>query len=149
MKYFAYGSNLNVKQMTGRCPGASLKESALLRGWQYYINGNGYAGIEKNINSKVWGRLWTVSEENLKSLDRYEAVALGYYDRTSIEVEIIATGEMEEAWVYLSNDKNYGVPSDEYQKIVMDGAHEVGMPEDEFCNLQSWARGNKFRDNSS
>ena len=49
----------------------------------------------------------------------------------------------------LSNDKNYGVPSDEYQKIVMDGANQVGMPEDELCNLQSWARGNKFQDNSS
>ena len=59
-------------------------------------------------------------------------------------MEIIATGEMEEAWVYLSNDKNYGVPSDEYQKIVMDGVIKLECPRMN-CVICSLARGISFR----
>ena len=45
--YFAYGSNMNIEQMKLRCPGASLKGQGYILNWRYFINGNGYAGIEQ------------------------------------------------------------------------------------------------------
>ena len=45
--YFAYGSNMNLAQMASRCPGAKLGEQVYLPDWRYFINGNGYAGIEE------------------------------------------------------------------------------------------------------
>ena len=95
MKYFAYGSNLNVKQMAGRCPGASLKESAWLRGWQYYINGNGYETVW--IGSQHW------MAENLK---------VTHYRNG----DVITTVFEGEEWNYF-NEGVYGI----YDKVTVYG----------------------------
>ncbi len=62
--YFAYGSNMNLDQMAMRCPGAELGPVARLHGWKYFINGDGYAGIEQAENAEVLGCLWALQEKH-------------------------------------------------------------------------------------
>ena len=123
--YFAYGSNMNLDQMAMRCPGAVLGPVARLAGWKYFINGDGYAGIEKADNSEVLGCLWTLQDKHWRALDHYEGVAGGYYERIELEVEQVADGEIGKMLVYLSCNYQYGVPAPKYQQAVVDGARQV------------------------
>lgn len=84
--YFAYGSNMNLAQMASRCPGAKLGEQVYLPDWRYFINGNGYAGIEEFSGGLVRGCLWSLLPQHWEALDQYEGVAGGYYDKKKIEV---------------------------------------------------------------
>lgn len=139
--YFAYGSNMNLDQMAMRCPGAQLGPVARLVGWNYFINGDGYAGIEKADNSEVLGCLWTLQDKHWRALDHYEGVAGGYYERIELEVEQVADGELVKCWVYLSCNYQYGVPSPKYQQAVVDGARQVNLPAEYLPVLESWVSG--------
>ena len=139
--YFAYGSNMNREQMSRRCPGAEFGSLAVLKGWTYFINGNGYAGVQKRPGSETHGCLWTLSESHWVALDRYEAVAEGFYERVLLEVEVGVHRMKLRTWVYLSTDRTYGRPSSQYQRIVTEGGREIGLPTGQLGILESWAEG--------
>ena len=139
--YFAYGSNMNLDQMAMRCPGADVGPVACLGGWKYFINGNGYAGIEKDDNSEVIGCLWTLKDKHWKALDHYEGVAGGYYERMEMDLELLGEQSTVRCWVYLSCNYEYGVPAARYQQVVVEGARQVGLPADYLPILESWAHG--------
>ena len=84
--YFAYGSNMNFAQMHYRCEGAIYIGRARLDDWSYFINSNGYAGIEISSGSQVFGCLWLLEQNHLKVLDKYEAVEEGFYTRIEVLV---------------------------------------------------------------
>jgi gamma-glutamylcyclotransferase (GGCT)/AIG2-like uncharacterized protein YtfP len=136
--YFAFGSNMNSKQMENRCPGAIFISQARVNGWSYFINGNGYAGIEENLNSYTLGCVWKLSETHFKSLDEYEAVNEGYYHRTLIQASLLPSGIEKETVVYLSNNRTYGKPSQHYQEEVVEGAKQLGLPNDYIQMLLKW-----------
>lgn len=139
--YFAYGSNMNLDQMAMRCPGAELGPVGRLHGWKYFINGDGYAGIERAEGSEVLGCLWSLKEKHWRALDHYEGVAGGHYERIELDVEQVALGVTVLCWVYLSCNHEYGVPDPRYQQIVMDGARQVRLPADYLPVLECWANG--------
>ena len=62
------------------------------------------------------------------ALDRYEAVAEGFYERVLLEVEVGLNRMKRRTWVYLSTDRTYGRPSSQYQRIVLEGGREIGLP---------------------
>ena len=76
MKYYlAYGSNLNIKQMQMRCPGAKPVGTMVLDGYELLFKGSktgSYLTIEKKKGGKVPVGIWQVSEQHEKALDRYE-----------------------------------------------------------------------------
>ena len=80
MLYFAYGSNLNHRQMKDRCSGSNYIKKHILKGYKLIFsqrnpnNKYGHANIEKNKNSSVQGAIWQLSKEHEKTLDEYEAV---------------------------------------------------------------------------
>ena len=139
--YFAYGSNMNQEQMAKRCPGSQLGVLARLTGWRYFINGRGYAGIEECPDDLVLGCLWSLREDHVEALDRYEGVSGNYYSKETLEVEQLVDGAKVSALVYLSVNREYGIPSLRYQGVVVSGAHEVGLPTDYLSMLESWANG--------
>jgi len=139
--YFAYGSNMNLEQMARRCPGAQLGSRAKLSDWRYFINGNGYAGIEEFPGSEVWGCLWSLNSRHWEALDEYEGVDGGYYEKKILKVERDSGNEEIDAWVYLSNDYDYGIPSSEYQAIVIRGAKDVNLSKSYIPVLEDWAHG--------
>ena len=139
--YFAYGSNMNLEQMARRCPGAQLGSRARLSGWRYFINGNGYAGIEEFPGSEVWGCLWSLNSRHWEALDEYEGVDGGYYEKKILKVERASGNEEIDAWDYLSNDYDYGIPSSEYQAIVIRGANDVNISKNYIPVLEDWAHG--------
>ena len=70
MKYFAYGSNLNVGQMQWRCTNAVPLGPYTLQGYQLVFRF--YADITPTHGKSVKGGLWEITDEHEKLLDRYE-----------------------------------------------------------------------------
>ena len=141
LPYFAYGSNMNFQQMARRCPGAQVGQLCHLPDWRYFINGNGYAGIEKFLGGLVRGCLWSLLPEHWLALNQYEGVSGGYYQKKKIQVISCQNGKRLPVWVYLSNDYDYGIPSASYQKIVVEGARDVNVPESYISLLEAWSNG--------
>ena len=73
--YIAYGSNLNVKQMKMRCPGATILGTTKLKNYELLFKGSktgSYLTIEKKEGSTVPVVIWEVTERDEKYIDRYE-----------------------------------------------------------------------------
>lgn len=139
--YFAYGSNMNQEQMADRCPGSEIGSLARLAGWRYFINGRGYAGVEESPTDQVLGCLWSLDDEHVASLDRYEGVEGNYYSKETLEIEQMEDGLKISALVYLSVNREYGIPTPRYQGVVVSGARAIGLPSDYLNMLESWADG--------
>jgi len=77
--YFAYGSNLHHLQMERRCPKCRYLKNIVLNNFQLtFRNKGGWADIEKKINKKVYGALYTISKCAEQRLDKYEDYPIVY-----------------------------------------------------------------------
>ncbi len=130
MNYFAYGTNLNRKQMLERCPGGKPKLTATLHnyrlvfvGWSRQWRG-GVVSIRRSSGERVSGAIYEVSEECLKRLDRYEG---SDYQRLNVIVNN-EDGEPIEAITYTNTRQAEETkPSMEYLSIIQQGYKDWGI----------------------
>tara|TARA_B100000524_G_scaffold346539_1_gene246865 strand:+ start:582 stop:1022 length:441 start_codon:yes stop_codon:yes gene_type:complete len=86
MLYFAYGSNLNHRQMKHRCGGSKFIKKFTLKGYKLIFshsnpkNKYGHANVQKKNGFNVLGCIWNISKKNEDNLDIYEDVP-GYYQK--------------------------------------------------------------------
>ncbi len=102
-----YISELKVE--TSRCPKAKLIGSARLPEHTLLINQRGYASITAAQNRVVHGLLWTLTEADEKTLDRYEGVSKGLYRKVVFSVEQEQGAAAIEALVDVASDNVYPV----------------------------------------
>ena len=131
--YFAYGSNLSQSQMATRCPGSSPLGAAVLQKYRLDFTtesgmwGGGVADVVEDDGNSVWGLLYSVTDDDLDRLDRYE----GYptkYGRLQATVEQ-GQGPVDDVWVYVVVDrKDFIRPSPRYLDIITSAAEEFGFP---------------------
>jgi len=130
MYYFAYGSNLNRKQMQERCLDSKPKFIATLHnyklvfvGWSRQRRG-GVASIRISRGEKVLGAIYEVSEECLRRLDRYEG---SDYHRLNVKVNN-EEGEPVEAVTYINvRQTEETKPSPEYLSVIQQGYKDWGL----------------------
>jgi phage replication-related protein YjqB (UPF0714/DUF867 family) len=133
--YFAYGSNLCVRQMARRCPGATNPRPAMLSDHTWLINERGVATVEKFAGTEVHGVLWKVSDHDLATLDSAEGVPVRYRrDRLTIHS---AHGPAD-AWVYIDHRVEPGPPRPGYLERIIDGAVHHGLPHRWIEFLRRW-----------
>jgi len=121
--YFAYGTNLNRKQMLERCPDSRPMFIATLRnyklvfvGWSRQWRG-GVASIKPFRGMRVLGAIYEVSEECLRQLDKYESS----YNRLNVTV-FDEDGEPIEAITYIKASQSEDTqPSQEYLAVIQQG----------------------------
>ncbi|GBC95531.1 hypothetical protein HRbin16_01321 [bacterium HR16] len=139
--YFAYGSNMNTKQLScrigrqkvtsrvGYAPDHELVFNKLSR------DGTGYANIQPKRDGIVYGVLYQLTEEELKKLDESEGVPK-HYRREKIEVVLIEGGKVE-ADTYIAVRIQDGLrPRADYLKRIIEGAKEHGLPGDYIQKLE-------------
>jgi hypothetical protein len=86
--YFAYGSNLCVRQMARRCPGAVDPRPAMLADHDWLINERGVATVEPFDGSQVHGVVWQLTDHDLATLDSAEGVPVRYRrDRLTVHTD--------------------------------------------------------------
>jgi len=131
--YFAYGSNMDPKQMASRCPGAMavgrarLADYELAFVWDSPGWGGGVATVVPSSGREVWGVLWDLTDEHVEGLDRYEGVAIGAYVREHLDVE--AEAGLVNALIYLATDTRRKQPSGRYVDALIRGAQAFSLPE--------------------
>ena len=79
MLYFAYGSNMSLTQMAGRCPSSTFEGKGRLAGYRWQINERGVGNIIESRDEYVEGVIYAIDQDNRRQLDRNEGVGRGYY----------------------------------------------------------------------
>ncbi|WP_197373069.1 poly-gamma-glutamate hydrolase family protein [Mycolicibacterium baixiangningiae] len=133
--YFAYGSNLCVRQMAQRCPDAVDPRPATLSHHDWLINERGVATVEPLHGAEVHGVLWQVSDHDLATLDSAEGVPVRYRrDRLTVHTD---EGPAP-AWVYIDHRVEPGPPRPGYLDRIIDGALHHGLPHRWVEFLRRW-----------
>ena len=132
--YFAYGSNLNLRQMAQRCPTAKLlgtgaipDHELLFRGRE---EGQSYLTVRPCPGAQVPVAAFSVQPSDVHELDLYEDVPGGLYRVEPIATEIrhegLNRGVLEGFW-YVMNDARRLPPSQEYWETLVEGYRDVGF----------------------
>ena len=132
--YFAYGSNLNLKQMLARCPTAVLVRPFVINDWRLVFRD--VADIEPAPGSVVHGALYKVTPKDVKALDRYEGVKAGLYRQVSFRIR----GTDEAGFFYRMNDDYIFPPSRGYYDTIDEGYLDWKLPisELELAREHAW-----------
>ncbi|PTB36406.1 uncharacterized protein TrAFT101_010292 [Trichoderma asperellum] len=84
--YFAYGSNLHVKQMNRRCPNSRFIGKARLSNYRWQINERGYANVVAAERHWVDGLVYEIDDVDEAKLDINEGVAKNAYNKRYMTV---------------------------------------------------------------
>lgn len=118
MLYAAYGSNMNIEQMSWRCPNSKVVGKGMIK--NYKLKFSYHADIVYSDGNCVPVVLWEVPEVDFYALDRYEGVRGGYYKRVNLPVS--TSRGLKNAIVYVMCDEhNYQMPSESYYLTIKEG----------------------------
>lgn len=137
MLYFAYGSNLHLDQLAGRCPSATFVSAARLSGYRLAFTRFsprrkcGVLDIVADPQSIVWGGLFDVHANDLPQLDRAEFCHSSGYRRRQVCVERHDVQRLVAAVTYEVVDKlvEHQTPSADYLQTVLAGARACRLPD--------------------
>jgi hypothetical protein len=150
MMYFAYGSNMDWKQMRERCPSARFVCTALLPGHRLAFTrksrdrGCGVADAVPEKLDSVWGVAYEIGELDFGNLDRSEGFVAGRNKKenayTREERHVFAEGDQNKplsAWVYFAEQQaNPPPPSEEYRRLIVEGAKYWHLPSEYVARLE-------------
>ena len=125
--YFAYGSNLNDRDLRYRCPHARPVAPARLEGWRLVFRR--VADIEPAAGRVVPGALWKLSDRDLANLDRYEGVP-SHYVRRSVVADTAAGATSPITYVMARSDPKLPPPGS-YLRCIEEGYRHWALPLDE------------------
>src|SRR5262249_43512284 len=133
--YFAYGSNLCVRQMARRCPDAVDPRPAVLAEHDWLINERGVATVEPFTGTAVHGGLRQGVDQDLTALDSAEGVPVRYRrDRLTVQTH----DGSSPAWVYIDHRVTPGPPRPGYLQRIIDGALHHRLPQRWIDFLRRW-----------
>ena len=141
--YAAYGSNLDPRQMLERAPHSPPRGSGWLVGWRLTFGGEGrgFEGALATVvedadpEAHVFVMLYDVPPLDEPLLDEGEGSELGLYRK--IRVPIATLDGTAQAWLYVLDDYEGGVPSARYLGIMADAAEAAGAPGDYVAELRA------------
>lgn len=132
--YIAYGSNLNIRQMRMRCPGARIIGTAEIPDYELLFKGSltgSYLTIEPKAGASVPVAVWSVTAADEQALDRYEGYPDFYYKaEMKLPIMGIRTGKVRvrEVFVYIMHEeRQLGLPSDSYVCTCLEGYRSFGF----------------------
>ncbi len=134
--YLAYGSNLNIVQMIMRCPDAKYYGTAEIKDYELLFKGSktgAYLTIERHKGSSVPVGVWSVTERDIRALDRYEGFPTFYYKKTFRRQIWSVNGEdlgVRECFAYIMHeDRKIGIPTKAYIDTCKQGYEDFGFDE--------------------
>lgn len=149
--YFAYGSNMSLRRIAQRTPGARPLGAALLTGYQLSFDKQGQDGsgkchiqVQPDTNQSVWGRLYEIPDALWSALDGAEG--LGHdYQRQAVALNTSQGYVLAQTYIGLRLGINL-VPYTWYLHHVVTGAHEAKLPPEYIHWLRQHPRQNDDND---
>ena len=131
--YIAYGSNLNIRQMRFRCPGAKPIGISAIPDYELLFKGSktgAYLTIEPKDGGLVSVAVWEVTADDEKHLDIYEGYPNFYYKK-EVRLPIrLANGKTKKltAFIYIMHEeRELGCPSLAYIRTCKEGYRNFGF----------------------
>ena len=127
--YIAYGSNMNIDQMSHRCPTAKVVAANWLEGYRLRFKGgtNGaVATVEPSPDDLVPILIWEITRRDEAALDIYE----GYPRLYRKETLTVKLGRKKfPAMIYIMNGEQYpyGYPSKSHFNTIREGYIAAGF----------------------
>ena len=118
MLYAAYGSNMHLGQMAYRCPDSYVVGKGMIR--DYKLKFSYHADIIPSKGDFVPVVLWEVPEIDFHSLDLYEGVRGGYYERVNLPVET-SKGKKNAIVYVMCGQHDFQMPSESYYQTIKTG----------------------------
>jgi len=126
--YVAYGSNLNIAQMSRRCPDAKIYCSGYLCNWELVYRGSvtgAYATIRRKEGGRVPVVVWIISAADENNLDLYEGYPKFYF-KQNVMVDLLIG--RKKAMVYIMTTSAHpGTPSKTYENTIRQGYIDNGL----------------------
>jgi len=122
--YVAYGSNMDIEQMSRRCPSAIPIAKGKAKGYRLLFKGSMsgcYATIEPCQGAEVPVLLWDIEPRDERALDRYEGFP-SFYRKEIVEVET-ERGLIKGMAYVMESSRKFGAP-DEWYYDVLERAYE-------------------------
>ena len=130
MYYFAYGTNLNKKQMRSRLPQSQPLRQANLPNYKLVFTGwsrqwrGGSATIKLSRGDRVAGAVYEIAEKDLGRLDSYEGRD---YNRMNVTV-FSDDGDAIPVFTYIKAGRlDETHPSKEYLSVIQQGYKDWGI----------------------
>lgn len=133
--YLAYGSNLNLRQMKVRCPGARLLGYALVQNYRLIFRGSGsgnYLSIEPEVGRMVPCGVFAITPQDESNLDCYEGYPRFYAKaelKTILHSKDGSTRHITAMFYYLPKENAAGMPTTMYVKTCKQGYKDLGFDE--------------------
>jgi len=130
--YLAYGSNLNIDQMSLRCPYSIPLGKSYLKDYRLVFKGlersRSYLTIEESEGSIVPIGIYLITEEDEKQLDLYEGYPSSY-EKTHLPIEF--NNETITGLIYIMQPYfSYNIPSNGYLNTCLKGYQDFSFKED-------------------
>ena len=124
LNYFAFGSNMSSQRMHERLGWSPSRSGAILPDYEMIFNKHSNDGGKANImyspGDLVEGILYSVNEEDLLILDKYEGVAAKQYHRHEIEVHKNNKHSITAITYKALNTGKVSAPTEEYLSYILD-----------------------------
>jgi gamma-glutamylcyclotransferase (GGCT)/AIG2-like uncharacterized protein YtfP len=144
MRYFAYGSNMDGRQMAETGPACQPAGHGKLDGFRLEFNvysdrwEGGAANLEPDPEAHVWGVVWDITEEDLAALDTY----IGHPTFYRQEHVVVDLGDQQfPCLTYrVAHQQGYVRPTDSYLNRLRQAMRENGLPPEALDMLDAAAR---------
>ena len=121
MLYFAFGSNLNRKQIKRRCKNSRFISRHILKNYQLVFRGKyGAADIQRKKGSSVLGAIYDINKADEKKLDAYEEFPKVYVKK------YFKIWRKKVMFYYMSNKTKQTEPSRRYLSLIIQGYKDCG-----------------------
>ncbi len=132
MLYFAYGSNLDERQMRARCPSAVIVGAAVLPNHDLAFGGFSHrwggavASVVRTRGSRVEGLLYALDDGDVAQLDRFEGHPFSY---ERVARFVLADGGRRRVQTYLQPEETFErwAPQPEYLAVIASAYRRLGF----------------------
>lgn len=134
--YIAYGSNLNLEQMCGRCPNAVYLGKGYLKNTQLAFRGLGnysYCTVLRKKGHETPIGIFQIDDNDLIRLDRYEGYPTHYKRKIIKPTQVELTSwlypdvPLTDSIIYIMNGGKPCIPTDGYFRTVYLGYRCLGL----------------------
>ena len=149
MLYFAYGSNLDWKQMKDRCPSArfvgvaQLPDHRLAFTRKSFKRGCGVADAVRENECSVWGSVYEISALDVGALDKSEGFRPGREKNSYWRRECLVFLDGDEkrpvtAQAYFAEQEpDPPPPNQAYKALIFSGARHWHLPDEYITELEA------------
>ena len=131
LNYFAFGSNMSAQRIHERLGWSPSRSGAILTDYEMnfnkHSNDGGKANIMHSPGNTVEGILYSVNEEDLLILDKFEGVATKQYKRHEIEVRNHNINSIAAVAYKALNTGKVSAPTEEYLNYILEGKEFLSL----------------------